>query len=220
MTRNPEQAFAAGTIDVYVRAVDQLIPPGLRWGRRRMLTELHDGLEDAERHYMQLGIRRGAASQRAVTESGSPAAVAEAFTGQLAATTAKRSTIALLASGPMIGMLWATALIPGRPPTEMLIEFPALAPVIAFSVAFAMLTLLATGPARLRPGRRSVSSRRTAALAWAAAGIGDVVLLVSAAATIATAAASVALVPLCIAACLSLGRAAIARHLATHQFAA
>lgn len=220
MTRNPERAFTTGTIDAYVRAVDQRIPSGLRWGRRRMLLELHDGLEDAERYYVEKGIRPDAASQRAVTESGPPGAVAEAFARQLAETTAKRSTIALLASGPMVGMMWAAGLIPGRPPTEMLVEFPALGPVIAISIIFAILTLVMTGPARLRPGYRGGAPHRTAAVAWSAAGIGDAVILVSAAVSLVTAPTEVALIPVCVAACLSLGRAALARHLTTHQFAA
>ncbi|WP_448808772.1 hypothetical protein [Agromyces bauzanensis] len=160
----------------YLAEVDAGIP---RWlhSRRAALDELADGLDDAIIDYRSQGFTTQDAALRAVSESGSPSMIADAFTATLSAGHARHTVLALLATGPIIGAVWLAALVPGRPAITLLAQIPPLGPVILASIIISGLTLLMTGPATLRPTRARPRPPRLAAFACACAATGDVLML-------------------------------------------
>jgi Transcriptional regulator PadR-like family len=83
---------------------------GHRTQRLARLLELRSGLMDAADARQSAGLARCAAEQAAVSEFGDPGQVARGFRQELAACQARRVATALLASGPVTGLLWiATA---------------------------------------------------------------------------------------------------------------
>jgi hypothetical protein len=163
-------------VTAYLAAINAEIP---RWLRRRRtaLLELADGLDDAISDLRGRGLTIDEAANRAIAESGPPAVVADAFTAALSAGHARQTALALLVSGPLIGGLWLATLVPGQPPPTLLAQIPALGPVIFASIVVSALTLLVTGPARLRPAWIRQPPHRLAALACACAVLGDVLVL-------------------------------------------
>ena len=160
----------------YLAAINAGIP---RWlhRRRAALRELADGLDDAISDLHGRGLSIDEAADRAVTESGPPSVVADAFTATLSAAHARHTALALLVSGPFIGGFWLATLVPGQPPPTLLAQIPALGPVIIAAIVVSALTLLVTGPARLRPAWIRQPPHRLAALACACAVIGDLLVL-------------------------------------------
>jgi hypothetical protein len=170
----------------YLAAINAGIP---WWLRRRgaALRELADGLDDAISDLHGRGLSIDEAANRAVTESGPPSVVADAFTATLSAAHARHTALALMASGPLIGGFWLATLVPGQPPPTLLAQIPPLGPVIIAAIVVSALTLLVTGPARLRPAWIRQPPHRLAALACACAVIGDILVLGTATVTAATA---------------------------------
>jgi len=197
----------------YLLAVDAGIPRWLR-SRRAALLELADGLDDAISHYRTQGLALDEAAERAVSESGPPSMIADAFTDVLTAGHARRTVLALLASGPLIGAAWLAALVPGRPPAMLLAEVPPLGPVILASVIMSTLTLLVTGPSRLRPSWAPQHPHRLAAVACACAVVGDLLMLGTATITAVTVPAELAGYPLIGAVALSVTRLVITQRIA------
>jgi hypothetical protein len=160
----------------YVADVDDRIP-GWRRGRRSALRELADGLDDAAAHYRGLGLDPAAAAARAVQDCGPPAVVAAEFTTMLATRQARCTALALLLTGPLIGVLWLATLTPEQAPDALLRRVPVLGFLILSAVAAGLLTLAATGPAsRWLPDMVCSPCRATAA-ACALAAVADVVVL-------------------------------------------
>ena len=174
----------------YLAAINAGIP---RWLHRRgaALRELADGLDDAISDLHGRGLSIDEAADRAVTESGPPSVVADAFTATLSAAHARHTALALLVSGPFIGGFWLATLVPGQPPPTLLAQMPALGPVVLASIVVSALTLLVTGPARLRPAWIRQPPHRLAALACACAVIGDLLVLAMATVTVAMAPSAV-----------------------------
>jgi hypothetical protein len=174
----------------YLAAINAGIP---RWlhRRRAALRELADGLDDAISDLHGRGLSIDEAADRAVTESGPPSVVADAFTATLSAAHARHTALALLVSGPFIGGFWLATLVPGQPPPTLLAQMPALGPVVLASIVVSALTLLVTGPARLRPAWIRQPPHRLAALACACAVIGDLLVLAMATVTVAMAPSAV-----------------------------
>jgi hypothetical protein len=161
---------------VYLAAIEDGIPPWLH-GRRAAVGELADGLDDAMRDYRAKGLTAEEAAMRVVGESGPPAMIADEFTMTLSARHARHTALALLLSGPLIGIVWLFALAPGRPPIDLLLRIPPLGLFLVASIAVCGMTLLATGPARLRPSWTLGRQRRLAALACIFAVAADALLL-------------------------------------------
>ncbi|WP_448003129.1 hypothetical protein [Agromyces bauzanensis] len=197
----------------YLAAVDARIP---RWlhSRRAALGELADGLDDAVRDYRTQGLTTHEAALRAVSESGPPAMIADAFTATLSAGHARHTALALLASGPIIGAVRLAALVPGRPPTTLLAQVPALGPVIFASIVSCGLTLLVTGPAKLRPTWARLRPPRLAAFGCACAAAGDVLMLGTAISVVVAVPGELAGHPLIGALALSVARLAIVQRAA------
>jgi hypothetical protein len=164
----------------YLRELETLIPSWLH-GRRSALAELADGLRDATEHYRSRGMEPDAAAARALRDCGPAPLIASEFAAMLATGHARRTAIALMATGPVVGVLWLMTLVPGQTPDALLMHYPVLGMLVLASVTCALLTILTTGPAiRWLPPMRLVP-RRIAAAACAAAAIGDLLLLIIAA---------------------------------------
>jgi hypothetical protein len=170
-------------IAAYLDAVaGRLVGP--RAPRRAILDELRDGLHEAAAAHHRRGVPAADALAAALREFGSPAALAAGFAGELAIVRARRTTAAYLATGPLIGLCWLSAIIPTgwwqRDPIALLHAIPVL-PLIAVAAVAGVLVLAATGPvgSRLRqPGRDGLTG---ALVIIAAASLGDVIMLATAA---------------------------------------
>ena len=160
----------------YVADVDARIP-GWRRGRRSALRELADGLDDGAAHYRRLGIDPGVAAARAVLDCGPPAVVAAEFTTMLATRQARYTALALLLTGPLVGVLWLATLTPEQGPEALLRRVPVLGFLILFAVTAGLLTVAATGRASRRLPRIFPSPCRATAAACALAAAADVVVL-------------------------------------------
>lgn len=215
--------IAGGDIDRYLAAVaTRLALAGPTRARQEILAELHDGLLEATDTHQARGLTPAQAATAATAEFGDPQTVAAAFTPELAAAHARRTALALVRSGPLLGLLWATALasshlttLPAHPappwqwphpPTGLWIVFPLLASATLVGVPAGLVTVAATGRlARWLPGRP-----RLAPTAAATIGIAGIVIdltllgMLSAWATIAP--GRLAWVPITVAATASLAR--------------
>jgi hypothetical protein len=169
-------------IAAYLDAVaGRLVGP--RAPRRAILDELRDGLHEAAAAHHRRGVPAADALAAALREFGSPAALAAGFAGELAIVRARRTTAAYLATGPLIGLCWLSAIIPTgwwqRDPITLLHAIPVL-PLIAVAAVAGILVLAATGRtgSRLRvPERHGLTG---ALIVIAAALLGDMILLVTA----------------------------------------
>ena len=205
--RRPESVMA------YLAAIEADIPPWLH-GRRAAVAELGDGLDDAMSDYRAKGLTAQEAAMRVVGESGPPAMIADAFTATLSAGHARHTALALLISGPLIGITWLTALAPGGTPIELLVKIPPLGLFLLASIVVCGITLLATGPARLRPGWVLGRQPRLAALACACAVAADALVLGAALSTAVTDPGRLISSPLVGAIILSVARLAITQRVA------
>jgi hypothetical protein len=76
-----------------------------------IVAELADGLEQTHLHYLGQGLGPDAAAKAALAEFGEARVIVAAFTR---ATPARRAARRLLATGPVVGACWGTALIINR----------------------------------------------------------------------------------------------------------
>jgi len=174
---------AEPAIAAYLDAVGQRLV-GPRAPRRAILDELCDGLHEAAATHHRRGLPAAEAVAAALREFGSPPALAAGFAGELAVARARRTTLAYLATGPLIGLSWLSVIVPNRwwlrDPITLLHAIPVL-PLIAVAAVAGMLVLAATGPigSRLRePERHGLVGTL---VIIAAASFGDVILLATAA---------------------------------------
>jgi hypothetical protein len=167
---------------------------GPRACRRAILDELRDGLHEAAATYHRHGVPATEAVSAALHEFGSPAALASGFAGELAVVRARRTTLAYLTTGPLIGLSWLAVIVSTRwwqrDPITLLHAIPVL-PLIAVAAITGILVLAATGPIgnRLRaPERHGLTG---ALVIIAAASLADVIMLATAAHLVQTAAQTV-----------------------------
>ena len=92
-------------IDRYLAAVQASLP-GSRGHRSAIMTELRSGLLDAMDAHACAGLAPVEAAWAAVREFGDPVIVAQGFRAEIAARTARRVAVAVLVSGPLVGLLW------------------------------------------------------------------------------------------------------------------
>ena len=137
----PKDALAAYLSDLAA----QLHGPRRR--REAILTELRDGLEQVTEDRIATGLPPDRAAATAITQFGSPCAVADAFAGELATAYARRTIACFVATGPLVGIWWLLLLHPS-PWRTGLIAFLAAIPVIPLiivAMATAGGTLAMTG---------------------------------------------------------------------------
>jgi len=213
-------------VDAYLRAVAAGLPGPART-RSDILAELRSGLLDDIDARRSAGLPVQAAAEAAIAEFGDPGQVASAFRPHLAMIQARRTVFALAATGPVVGLLWATAAMashiafrhappwkwPGAPPLSSA-AFPAVAVCVLIVVAGVVATVAATGRlTRWLPERPVVAtvSAATAGFGAAAADLAVLALLVS---QLTSAPGTLAPLPVAVATAASLTRLTLARRAA------
>jgi HAAS domain-containing protein len=214
----PEHDAATVLIDGYL--VDLASALGCQKSvRSAIVSEIRDGLMEAASDYKALGMRNREAVEAAIGEFGEPTTVADSFRPEFAARRARRTAIALLASGPLVGIAWiAGAFFTGLPPVRDHLTGPWLAlPLVGLAIVIAapssVVAVVTTGRAGIRlplpPNlpAKAVSIARVAALA------ADTTLLLMLARYALTTTTSRSLLPLVPAIVISLARVLLAsRH--------
>lgn len=113
-----------------------------------LAEEVSDGLTDAQEEYMRRGLSRDQAAAAAIAEFGHPGTVAGAFRS---ASPVLRLARILVVTGPIVGGLWAAALITARAWDW---SIPIAAPVLVGLLLAASVVMLAT--ASLTPRYQSL----------------------------------------------------------------
>jgi hypothetical protein len=120
---------------------------GPRHRRQQILAELGDGLEQAVAGHAEAGLSPDRSVTAAIEEFGDPRVVADGFAAELAIAYARRTLVAFIATGPLVGVWWLLALRPHpwpAVPTALLAAVPIL-PVVAVAIAAAAGTVAGTG---------------------------------------------------------------------------
>jgi hypothetical protein len=185
--------------------------------RRDIVAELGAGLSDAADAHRRAGLSPAEAARAAITEFGRPDQVAAGFRAELTAARARRTALALMASGPLIATLWATAALASHLGTLpwQLAGLPADARLamhlamiaLAAAVGGALITVATTGRlTRWLPARPAAS----AAVAASGTAAWDIALLALLAAQAASSPGRLAALPVTVAAAASLTRLTLA----------
>jgi hypothetical protein len=142
---------------------------GPRRRRKAILTELRDGLEQATQDRIATGLAPDRAAAAAITQFGSPHAVADAFAGELTTAYARRTIACFIATGPLVGIWWLLLLNPSPWRTGLIALLAAIPviPLIIAAIATAGGTLATTG--RLMRWLPETGPRRALAAATAIA---------------------------------------------------
>jgi hypothetical protein len=208
--------------DAYLAEVAARLPGPAR-ARASIIAELRAGLLDATDAHHAAGLPPGRAAAAAISEFGDPRQLASAFRPGLAASQARQVALTLLATGPLIGLLWAvTALAShigihdappwhwaGAPPASN-VGFPAAAAAFWLTMGTALLTIAATGRLTRWLPRRPRLAPSTAALAGLGAAAADLALLTLLASQLAAGPGALAPVPAAAAALASVTRLTLA----------
>ena len=152
-----EAAPPPGAIESYLAEVAAALPGPAR-ARGDIVAELRGGLLDTIDAHRSAGLTAGTATDAALREFGHPRQLASAFGPELAASQARRVALTLVATGPLIGLLWAAAAMashigirPAPPwqwpgaPAGSLVAFPLAAAALTVTVWAALFTVAATG---------------------------------------------------------------------------
>jgi hypothetical protein len=137
----PEDAVADYLSDVAA----QLYGPRRR--RAAILAELRDGLDQATEDNIAAGLTPDQAAAAAITQFGTPQAVADAFSGELATAYARRTIALFIITGPLVGIWWLLLLQPSPWRTgliALLAAIPVL-PLLIIAIATAGGTFATTG---------------------------------------------------------------------------
>jgi hypothetical protein len=120
---------------------------GPRRRREVILAELRDGLDHATDDHIALGLPPDQAAAAAITQFGTPQAVADAFGGELATAYARRTIAWYIATGPLVGIWWLLLLHPSpwRSGLIALLAAIPVIPLIAIAIAAAAGTVATTG---------------------------------------------------------------------------
>jgi hypothetical protein len=160
--------------------------PGPPSARVAVTDELRDGLLEALQTHQARGCSQAEATAAAIAEFGDPGTVAAAFGPELGAMQARRVALALLVTGPLVGLAWITTVaVNALPPWRHQLIGPWLAlPLVGLALAVAGpalgLTVAATGRLGRRLGRvvhRATLPPTAAAVAALAAVVADLTLL-------------------------------------------
>jgi hypothetical protein len=120
---------------------------GPRRRREAILAELRDGLDQATEDNLAAGLPPDQAAAAAMTQFGTPQAVAHAFGGELATAHARRTIAWFIATGPLVGIWWLLLLHPSPWRTGLIALLAAIPviPLIVIAIATAGGTLATTG---------------------------------------------------------------------------
>lgn len=120
---------------------------GPRRRREAILAELRDGLGHATDNHLTAGLPPDRAATAAIAQFGTPQAVADAFSGELATAYARRTIAWYIATGPMVGIWWLLLLHPSPWRTGLIALVAAIPviPLIVIAIVTAGGTLATTG---------------------------------------------------------------------------
>jgi hypothetical protein len=223
MTTLPGGAPVHARIDDYLAAVATRLAGPAR-ARQAILHELRDGLLEAASAGLARGATPAQAATAAIEEFGDPPGVAGGFAPELAAATARRVALTLASTGPLIGLLWATAYAAGRfgpvravppwrwpqAPTGAWLAFPLICGVVAIAGLATLLVVASTGRLSRRLPVRLGLAPIAAATVGVAAMIVDLTVLGLLAVLAVTQPRSLAWTPIALAAIASLARLILA----------
>jgi hypothetical protein len=167
---------AAEVIGGYLTELEYRLPGGRRY-RARILAEIADGLACAVLDRTDAGAESGVAARAAAAEFGDPRQLAAAFARQLGPVTAHRVGLALVATGPLVGMTWLAAYANGV--AGLLSAMPQLVLILAVTVPAAITAAAGAGWAARHlalPARVVTGAALTAVIGCVA---GDVSLLLT-----------------------------------------
>jgi hypothetical protein len=213
-------------LEAYLRAAAANMV-GPRRERSDILAELRSGLLDAIDAHRAAGLPEQAAAEAAITEFGDPRAVGSAFRPHLAMVQARRTALAIAATGPLVGLLWAVAAVashiplrhappwqwPGAPPLSAA-AFPAIAAAVLILITSTVTTIAATGKlSRWLPASARLAAA-TAAIAGFTAVAADLAILTLLASQLTSAPGTLDPVPVAAATAASLTRLTLARRAA------
>jgi hypothetical protein len=105
-----QDAAAGRLLEGWLAAVAAHLP-GLTRTRQAIVAELRDGLLEAVDLHQTRGLAPVPAAQATLAEFGDPSQVAQAFAPELAVVHARRVALTLARTGPLLGVLWLTALL-------------------------------------------------------------------------------------------------------------
>ena len=217
---------AVPAVERYLAEITARLPGPAR-AHSGIVAELRSGLLDATDSHQAAGLAPAQAVQAAINEFGSPALVADGFRAEIAASHARRVAVALLATGPLVGLLWIATAAASHlsirlsslrqwtsPPAGLGAGIQLVAVAVAVTAWGALLSIAATG----RLTRWLPTRPRQAPTAAAVAGYGavsaDGLGLILLAAELATIPGKLALLPAIAAAAASLARLLLARRAA------
>jgi hypothetical protein len=149
-------------IDAYLAELGRQLPAGT-------VDELTDGLAETYKHHLASGLQPASAATAAITEFGDADQIAAAFTRQAPG---RRTAVALLATGPLLGACWGTSLLIGRAWTW---PIPTAARLAFGLTLLAVVTALATAAT----SRRGYARTRLAAPGGAGLVLLDTAMLVA-----------------------------------------
>jgi hypothetical protein len=195
--------------------------------RRDILAELRSGLLDAFDGHQVAGEPADAAAEAAITEFGDPRQVADAFRPHLAMQHARRVALTLVATGPLVGLLWIAAAVAshitlghappwqwlGAPPLSFA-AFPIVAAALLVTIWSALATVAATGKlTRWLPANPRMAAATAATTGFGATTV-DLAIFALLASQLARAPGTLAPLPVAVAAAASLTRLIFARRAA------
>jgi hypothetical protein len=184
--------------------------------RAAVVAEISDGLLETVGSYRTRGLKAGEAVHAAIAEFGEPRTVAAAFSPEIGARQARRTAVALMTSGPLVGLAWiAGAVLAALPPVRHGLTGPWWAlSVVGLALVVAapsmLLVVVATGRAGLRFVLPPSLPPMAAGIAGVAALIADGTLLMMLGFYALTTSAPLALLPMTPAIAASLVRLALA----------
>jgi hypothetical protein len=107
--QGPPEPGAGPAVEGYLAEVTARLPGPAR-AHAGIVAELRSGLLDAADAHRSAGLPPARAVLAAIREFGDPAQVAAGFRAEIAASQARRVAVALLVTGPLVGLMWiATA---------------------------------------------------------------------------------------------------------------
>jgi hypothetical protein len=137
--RADQNAAADRLLEGWLAAVAARLP-GLARTRQAVVAELRDGLFEGLDAHQARGLAPIPAAQATLAEFGDPGQVAQAFAPELAAAHARRVALTLARTGPLLGVLWVTALVAG--PLSKPVLANAVLPWLSLPGPWAVLPLL------------------------------------------------------------------------------
>lgn len=143
--------------------------------------EVEDGLSEAIESYRREGLPPEEAARAAVAEFGEPAVTAAAFATGLRLARARRTGLGLMATGPVVGLLWIVAVLTTGLSSGRLAGLWVVLPVVALAVAVGApaseLAVLSTGRLSRHLAGHPGLAPAAVTVACVAAVVGDATIL-------------------------------------------